>query len=149
MIQHHYVPNSKLSTTEFSTKPSRIQTSTFLYVGTQIVDGTLLLNNVASVTEGNIEITNVSLVGTIDGLSLTFIRVSCISSTTFSIQLRRSFKLIYPRRPKPSLRAAALTPLCHIAEAETESRPWCGLRESTVLHCQHGVELWPSSSKPE
>ncbi|KAJ5708164.1 FAS1 domain-containing protein [Penicillium malachiteum] len=65
LIQHHYVPNSKLSTNEFSTNPSRIQTSTYLYVGTQIANGTLLLNNIASVTEGNIEVTN-GLVHVID-----------------------------------------------------------------------------------
>ncbi|KAB5575335.1 FAS1 domain-containing protein [Coniochaeta sp. 2T2.1] len=58
LIQHHYVPNTLLGTSKFSTNHTRIQTGTFLYVGTQIVDGVLMLNDVSRVTESNIEVTN-------------------------------------------------------------------------------------------
>jgi hypothetical protein len=60
--KHHSVPNSRLKTSDFNTSRTQIQTVSFLYVGTQIVDGTLKLNNVASVTSGDLPVTSVSLV---------------------------------------------------------------------------------------
>lgn len=59
LIQHHYVPNSILKKSAFSTSSTRIQTGTFLYIGTQVVDGVLVLNNVSSVTEADLTLTNV------------------------------------------------------------------------------------------
>ncbi|CZR65749.1 uncharacterized protein PAC_15649 [Phialocephala subalpina] len=58
LIQHHYVPNSQLKTTSFNTSYTRIQTGSFLYVGTQIVDGQLVLNNVSTVTGANLPVTS-------------------------------------------------------------------------------------------
>lgn len=61
LIQHHYVPNSQLKTTAFTTSPTRIQTGNFLYVGTQMIDGSLVLNNASTVTSANLPVTSVSL----------------------------------------------------------------------------------------
>ncbi|KAF8856805.1 hypothetical protein BDZ45DRAFT_803937 [Acephala macrosclerotiorum] len=57
-IQHHHAPNSQLKTTTFNTSSTRIQTGSFLYVGTQIVDGQLVLNNVSTVTSTNLPVTS-------------------------------------------------------------------------------------------
>lgn len=43
----------------FNTTYTRFQTGTFLFVGAQVVDGTLLLNKVSTVTEADIPATNV------------------------------------------------------------------------------------------
>ncbi|KAM0479856.1 hypothetical protein ACHAPX_004433 [Trichoderma viride] len=59
LLQHHYVPNSKLMVKNFNTTYTRFQTGTFLFVGAQIVDGTLVLNKVATATEADIPATNV------------------------------------------------------------------------------------------
>ncbi|KAH8881394.1 FAS1 domain-containing protein [Thozetella sp. PMI_491] len=58
LMQHHYIPNSKLAIKNFNETYTRIQTGTFLFVGTQIVNGKLTLNKVSTVTEGDIQITN-------------------------------------------------------------------------------------------
>ncbi|OBT60913.1 hypothetical protein VE03_10805 [Pseudogymnoascus sp. 23342-1-I1] len=58
LIQHHYVPNTQLKTSAFNTSSTRIQTGSFLYVGTKIVGDQLVLNNVAAVTDANIPVTN-------------------------------------------------------------------------------------------
>ncbi|RMJ16101.1 hypothetical protein CDV36_004229 [Fusarium kuroshium] len=58
LIQHHYVPNAKLKTTDFSSSTVRLQTSTYLYVSAKKADGDLVLNNVATVTEGDLPVTN-------------------------------------------------------------------------------------------
>lgn len=63
LVQHHYVPNSQLKTTSFNTSKTRIQTGSFLYVGTQIVDGQLVLNDVSTVTSANLPVTSVSWFG--------------------------------------------------------------------------------------
>jgi hypothetical protein len=60
LIQHHYVPNSQLKTSAFTTSYTRIQTGSFLFVGTQVVNGQLMLNNVSTVTTGDIPVTSVS-----------------------------------------------------------------------------------------
>lgn len=60
LVQHHYVPNSQLKTTSFNRSYTRIQTGSFLYIGTQIVDGQLVLNNVSTVTSANLPVTSVS-----------------------------------------------------------------------------------------
>ncbi|RFU81201.1 fas1 domain-containing [Trichoderma arundinaceum] len=58
LLQHHYVPNSKLMVENFNATYTRFQTGTFLFVGAQVVDGKLTLNKVSSVTEADIPITN-------------------------------------------------------------------------------------------
>ncbi|KAH9209661.1 FAS1 domain-containing protein [Leptodontidium sp. 2 PMI_412] len=58
LIQHHYVPNSQLKMSAFNTSFTRIQTGSFLYVGTQIVDGKLVLNHASTVTSANNVVTN-------------------------------------------------------------------------------------------
>jgi uncharacterized surface protein with fasciclin (FAS1) repeats len=63
LVQHHYVPNSQLKTTSFNTSYTRIQTGSFLYVGTRIVDGQLVLNNVSTVASANLPVTSVSWFG--------------------------------------------------------------------------------------
>ncbi|KAI9150890.1 FAS1 domain-containing protein [Paramyrothecium foliicola] len=57
LIQHHYIPNTKLNTTAFNTTFTRIQTSTYLFVGTQIVNGGLVLNKASKVQEADIPVT--------------------------------------------------------------------------------------------
>lgn len=73
LIQHHYVPNAKLKTSDFSSTTTRLQTSTYLYVSAKTAGENLLLNNVATVTEGNLPVTNVSI-PLQDLLSMTLIR---------------------------------------------------------------------------
>ncbi|KAI1370955.1 FAS1 domain-containing protein [Hypoxylon crocopeplum] len=58
LIQHHYIPNSQLSVSSFSTNYTRFQTGTFLYVGAQVIDGNLVLNRAATVLEADIPVTN-------------------------------------------------------------------------------------------
>jgi len=74
LIQHHYVPNSQLKTSTFNTSYTRIQTGSFLYVGTQIEDGNLVLNNVATVTSGDLPVTNVGSSSVSSNIILTFIQ---------------------------------------------------------------------------
>ncbi|KAI1474103.1 FAS1 domain-containing protein [Daldinia eschscholtzii] len=58
LVQHHYIPNSQLKVSAFSTNFTRIQTGTFLYIGAQIVDNKLVLNRAATVAEADIPVTN-------------------------------------------------------------------------------------------
>ncbi|EEU34961.1 uncharacterized protein NECHADRAFT_78540 [Fusarium vanettenii 77-13-4] len=58
LIQHHYVPNAKLKTSDFNSTTIRLQTSTYLYVSAKTVGEDLLLNSAATVTEGNLPVTN-------------------------------------------------------------------------------------------
>ncbi|KAI1390414.1 FAS1 domain-containing protein [Hypoxylon trugodes] len=58
LVQHHYIPNSKLSVSSFSTNYTRFQTGTFLYVGAQVTDGNLVLNRALNVVEADISVTN-------------------------------------------------------------------------------------------
>ncbi|KXH48045.1 hypothetical protein CSIM01_11004 [Colletotrichum simmondsii] len=58
LVQHHYVPNSQLLTSIFNETATRIQTGSYLYVGTQVKDGQVWLNDVAAVTEGDLRVTN-------------------------------------------------------------------------------------------
>ncbi|GKT62326.1 hypothetical protein ColTof4_02050 [Colletotrichum tofieldiae] len=57
LVQHHYVPNSQLPVSVFNGTATRIQTGSYLYVGTQVKDGRLWLNDVAAVTEGDLRVT--------------------------------------------------------------------------------------------
>lgn len=84
LIQHHYVPNAKLKTSDFGSTTTRLQTSTYLYVSAKTVNEDLILNSVATVTEGNLPVTNVSI-PLQDFLSMTLIlsRASFTSSTIF------------------------------------------------------------------
>jgi uncharacterized surface protein with fasciclin (FAS1) repeats len=61
MLQHHYIPNSILYTANFTEEKTRIQTGSYLFLGTQIVDGDLVLNNAATVVEKDLRVTNVSV----------------------------------------------------------------------------------------
>ena len=90
LIQHHYVPNAKLKTSDFNSTTIRLQTSTYLYASAKIVDDDLVLNSVATVTEGNLPVTNVSILLR-DSLNMTLIliRASFTSLTVFWIHLLR------------------------------------------------------------
>ncbi|KAF3797210.1 hypothetical protein GCG54_00009180 [Colletotrichum gloeosporioides] len=57
LIQHHYIPNTQLNIGVFNETASRIQAGSYLYIGAQIKDGTLWLNDVATVTEGDSRVT--------------------------------------------------------------------------------------------
>lgn len=59
LIQHHYIPNSQLKYSAFTTSYTRIQTGSFLYIGTQLVAGQLILNNVSTVTTADLPTTSV------------------------------------------------------------------------------------------
>lgn len=61
MLQHHYVPNSRLHTSNFTEEKTRIQMGSYLWASTQLKDGDLVLNNVATVIEGDLPVTNVSV----------------------------------------------------------------------------------------
>ncbi|WPG99115.1 FAS1 domain-containing protein [Acrodontium crateriforme] len=58
LLTHHYIPNSVLKSTSFSTTASRIQTGNYLFIGAQVVNGATLLNNVSRVTEADIPVTS-------------------------------------------------------------------------------------------
>ncbi|KAI1762236.1 FAS1 domain-containing protein [Hypoxylon sp. FL1150] len=58
LLQHHYIPNSQLGVSSFSTNFTRLQTGTFLYIGAQVVDGSLVLNRAATVVKADIPVTN-------------------------------------------------------------------------------------------
>jgi uncharacterized surface protein with fasciclin (FAS1) repeats len=60
MLQHHYIPNSRLYKSNFTEKRTRIQLGSYLWASTQIKDGSLVLNNVANVVDSDISVTNVS-----------------------------------------------------------------------------------------
>lgn len=116
LIQHHYVPNTQLGLSKFSTESTRIQTGSFLYVGTQLSDDTLMLNNVSAVTEGDIEVTNVGAFYAVIEQLLTLPRAWFILLTTFSTLQLKFSNQIYPRRTKTLLQEAVQTPICHTAE---------------------------------
>lgn len=61
MLQHHYVPNSLLYTSNFTEERTRIQLGSYLWASTQVKDNDLFVNQVATVTEGDIAVTSVSL----------------------------------------------------------------------------------------
>ncbi|RAH79152.1 FAS1 domain-containing protein [Aspergillus japonicus CBS 114.51] len=53
----HYVPNTNLNSSSFNETYQRFQTASYLYVGSQVQDGEIILNNVATVVEKDISIT--------------------------------------------------------------------------------------------
>ncbi|KAL3471645.1 hypothetical protein BJX99DRAFT_250269 [Aspergillus californicus] len=57
-ILHHYVPNSELTSASFNETYQRFQTATFLFVGSQTVDGIPVLNQVATAVESDILVTS-------------------------------------------------------------------------------------------
>ncbi|RFU26837.1 hypothetical protein B7463_g9498, partial [Scytalidium lignicola] len=57
-IINHYVPNTVLNTSAFNETYQRFQTATFLFVGAQVINGNLTLNQVATVVDGDLEVTN-------------------------------------------------------------------------------------------
>lgn len=61
MLQHHYIPNSRLYKANFTTEKTRIQLGSYLWASAQIKDDSLVLNNVAKVVEGDIAVTKVGL----------------------------------------------------------------------------------------
>jgi hypothetical protein len=105
--KHHYVPNSRLKTSDFNTCRTQIQTVSFLYVGTQIVDGTLKLNNVPSVTSGDLPVTSVSLVFVSDVCSNKCRELS-ISLIAYLILRLRYLRQIWQKLPKGSFQEAVL-----------------------------------------
>ncbi|KAK1655930.1 FAS1 domain-containing protein [Colletotrichum phormii] len=56
LVQHHYVPNSQLLTSVFNETATRLQTGSYLYVGTRVKDEQVWLNDVAAVTEGDLKV---------------------------------------------------------------------------------------------
>lgn len=58
-LKYHYVPNTKLQKSDFNSTLSRTQTSTYLWISTQIKQEELVLNEVATVTEADIPVTGV------------------------------------------------------------------------------------------
>ncbi|TDZ34227.1 hypothetical protein C8035_v009527 [Colletotrichum spinosum] len=59
LVQHHYVPNTQLKASLFNETATRLQTGSYLYVGTQVKNGQLWLNDVAMVTEKELSVTKV------------------------------------------------------------------------------------------
>ncbi|RAH71316.1 uncharacterized protein BO66DRAFT_437340 [Aspergillus aculeatinus CBS 121060] len=57
----HYVPNTNLNSSSFNETYQRFQTASYLYVGSQVQDGEIILNNVATVVEKDISVTKASL----------------------------------------------------------------------------------------
>ncbi|GLA60468.1 hypothetical protein AtubIFM54640_000922 [Aspergillus tubingensis] len=57
-IIHHYVPNSELTSASFNETLQRFQTATYLFVSSQVQDGTVVLNQVARVVESDIPVTS-------------------------------------------------------------------------------------------
>jgi hypothetical protein len=60
MLQHHYIPNSILYAANFTEEKTRIQSGSYLFIGAQLVDGGLVLNNAATVVDKDRHVTNVS-----------------------------------------------------------------------------------------
>ncbi|KAL4955388.1 FAS1 domain-containing protein [Aspergillus filifer] len=56
-LLHHYVPNSILETSSFNETYLRFQMATYLFVGAQMQDDELVLNQVARVVESDIPVT--------------------------------------------------------------------------------------------
>ncbi|KAI6914782.1 hypothetical protein KC318_g462 [Hortaea werneckii] len=56
-LKYHYVPNTKLQKSDFNSTLSRTQTSTYLWISTQIKQEELVLNEVATVIEADIPVT--------------------------------------------------------------------------------------------
>ncbi|CRK12250.1 hypothetical protein BN1723_004859, partial [Verticillium longisporum] len=61
LLQHHYIPNTKVASSVFNTTKTRLQTGTFLFIGTQVVDGTITLNDVSKVTESDLAVEKVGI----------------------------------------------------------------------------------------
>jgi uncharacterized surface protein with fasciclin (FAS1) repeats len=59
-IMSHYVPNTELKSTSFNATETRIQTSTYQYIGVKTSGGSIVLNDVAKVTGPDNNITRVS-----------------------------------------------------------------------------------------
>ncbi|OJJ75292.1 hypothetical protein ASPBRDRAFT_669299 [Aspergillus brasiliensis CBS 101740] len=57
-ILHHYVPNTELTSDIFNQTMQQFQTATYLFVGSQVQDGTIVLNQVAKVVESDIPVTS-------------------------------------------------------------------------------------------
>ncbi|PYH46400.1 uncharacterized protein BP01DRAFT_390682 [Aspergillus saccharolyticus JOP 1030-1] len=57
-ILHHYVPNSELTSSSFNETLQQFQTAMYLYVGSQVVDGTVVLKQVAKVVESDLPVTS-------------------------------------------------------------------------------------------
>jgi hypothetical protein len=127
LIQHHYVPNSLLKSSAFNSSYTRIQTGSFLYIGTQIVASQLMLNNVSTVTSADIPVTSVSIPGLVDLESATeFCRDLCMSSITFWIRQHRYLNRMWRRLARDLLLEAVRIHCCHIAR-------WAILNEILII----------------
>ncbi|KAK0468496.1 FAS1 domain-containing protein [Desarmillaria tabescens] len=56
LLIHHYVPNTKFMTSSFNETYGRFQTGSYLLVGAQAIDNTVVLNRVAHIVEGDINV---------------------------------------------------------------------------------------------
>lgn len=59
LLQHHYIPNTKLPTSAFNETEKRIQTGTYMFISAQKTGDTLTLNSVATVTEADLQVERV------------------------------------------------------------------------------------------
>ncbi|KAK5171484.1 uncharacterized protein LTR77_004629 [Saxophila tyrrhenica] len=57
-LKHHYVPNTQPKASDFNSTATRVQASTYGYIGAQVVSGDLVLNSVSTVTEADLPVTN-------------------------------------------------------------------------------------------
>ncbi|KAK6068242.1 hypothetical protein SCUP234_10230 [Seiridium cupressi] len=60
LLQHHYVPNTAMTSQLFNSTALRFQTGSFLYVGARVEQDRVRLNNASTITEADIIVTNVS-----------------------------------------------------------------------------------------
>lgn len=127
LIQHHYVPNSRLKSSAFNSSYTRIQTGSFLYIGTQNVGSQLILNNVSTVTSADIPATSVSIPGLVGLESATdFCRDLCMSSTIFWIRQHRYLNRMWRRLARDLSLGAVRIHCCHIAR-------WAILNEIRII----------------
>jgi hypothetical protein len=114
LIQHHYIPNSRLKSSAFNSSYTRIQTGSFLYIGTQVVERQLMLNNVSVVTTADIPVTNVSFSMVVNLESLVDLsRDWCISSIGFWILQHRFLNRTWRRQARALLLEVVRIHCCH------------------------------------
>lgn len=58
LIQHHYLTNSKMPISTFNETLQVVQMSSYLFASVQRVNDSVLLNNAAEITTGNLNVTN-------------------------------------------------------------------------------------------
>ena len=58
ILQHHYIPNSKLPLSTFNGTVQRLQMGSYLYASVQEEEGSVVLNSQSHVVEGDLQVTN-------------------------------------------------------------------------------------------